>query len=397
MHPAKTPPHLITLILLTGFSPLSLNMFMPSLANIADDLGTDYATITWSISGYLAITALIQLLAGPLSDRIGRRPVLLVILSCFTCASIGCALAEDTATFLLFRMFQGGMTAGSTLSMAIVRDTRTERQAVSLIGYIGMSMALAPMLGPMLGGVLDTAFGWRAIFIFYSTAGFLLVLWCWIDLGETVRKDADTSADLPRSTDLLKEPLFWTFSLCSTFSVGAFYIFLTGAPLVALSVFGVNTAELGLYIGSITLGFMSGGFMSGRFGARMPTVTLMIIGRIVACSGLTIGLVLLAIGISSPITYFGSTIFVGLGNGLTLPGSNTGAMSVRPELAGSAAGLFGAMVVAGGALLTAVTGSLIPKENGAEFLISLMLLSSAMGLLCALWAAHLQKTKLALQ
>ncbi|SNZ19358.1 multidrug effflux MFS transporter [Cohaesibacter gelatinilyticus] len=397
MHPAKTPPHLITLILLTGFSPLSLNMFMPSLANIADDLGTDYATITWSISGYLAITALIQLLAGPLSDRIGRRPVLLVILSCFTCASIGCALAEDTATFLLFRMFQGGMTAGSTLSMAIVRDTRTERQAVSLIGYIGMSMALAPMLGPMLGGVLDTAFGWRAIFIFYSTAGFLLVLWCWIDLGETVRKDADTSAGLPRSTDLLKEPLFWTFSLCSTFSVGAFYIFLTGAPLVALSVFGVNTAELGLYIGSITLGFMSGGFMSGRFGARMPTVTLMIIGRIVACSGLTIGLVLLAIGISSPITYFGSTIFVGIGNGLTLPGSNTGAMSVRPELAGSAAGLFGAMVVAGGALLTAVTGSLIPKENGAEFLISLMLLSSTMGLLCALWAAHLQKTKLALQ
>lgn len=397
MHPAKTPPHLITLILLTGFSPLSLNMFMPSLANIADDLGTDYATITWSISGYLAITALIQLLAGPMSDRIGRRPVLLVILSCFTCASIGCALAEDTATFLLFRMFQGGMTAGSTLSMAIVRDTRTERQAVSLIGYIGMSMALAPMLGPMLGGVLDTAFGWRAIFIFYSTAGFLLVLWCWIDLGETVRKDADTSAGLPRSTDLLKEPLFWTFSLCSTFSVGAFYIFLTGAPLVALSVFGVNTAELGLYIGSITLGFMSGGFMSGRFGARMPTVTLMIIGRIVACSGLTIGLVLLAIGISSPITYFGSTIFVGIGNGLTLPGSNTGAMSVRPELAGSAAGLFGAMVVAGGALLTAVTGSLIPKENGAEFLISLMLLSSAMGLLCALWAAHLQKTKLALQ
>jgi len=185
MNTTRTPPHLLTLILLTGFSPLSLNMFMPSLANIADDLLTDYATVSLSISGYLAITAVIQLIIGPLSDRIGRRPVLLAAVFVFTCASVGCILAQDIRTFLFFRMLQGGMTAGYTLSMAIVRDTRSERQAASLIGYIGMSMAIAPMLGPVLGGLLDTAFGWRANFVFYAVSGFILFAFCWFDLGET--------------------------------------------------------------------------------------------------------------------------------------------------------------------------------------------------------------------
>ena len=109
----------MTLIVLTGFSPLSLNMFMPSLNSIAVDLQTDYATVSWTVSGYLAITAMIQLIIGPLSDRIGRRPVLLVAVFLFACASVGCMLAQDIWTFLFFRMFQGGMTAGYTLSLAI--------------------------------------------------------------------------------------------------------------------------------------------------------------------------------------------------------------------------------------------------------------------------------------
>lgn len=393
MNTTRTPPHLLTLILLSGFSPLSLNMFMPSLANIADDLATDYATVSLSISGYLAITAVIQLIIGPLSDRIGRRPVLLAAVFIFTCASVGCILAQDIETFLFFRMLQGGMTAGYSLSMVIVRDTRSERQAASLIGYIGMSMAIAPMLGPVLGGLLDTAFGWRANFIFYAVSGLILIAVCWFDLGETRPDNTQKSGSSEKMTTLVKEPLFWAFSLCGAFSVGAFFIFLTGVPLVARLEFGVTTAMLGVYIGSITLGFMFGGFIAGRFGPRFELTTMMIAGRIVACFGLATGLVLLALGFGTPLFFFASTIFVGIGNGITMPGSNTGAMSVRPELAGSAAGLNGAMMVAGGAVLTAATGSIMSDDNGAQTLLVLMLGASVVSLCLAIWAGKLRKAE----
>lgn len=366
-------------------------MFMPSLVNIADDLATDYAIVSLSISGYLAVTAVIQLLVGPLSDRIGRRPVLLVAVFVFACASLGCVLAQDIRTFLFFRMLQGGMAAGSMLSMAIVRDTRSERQSASLIGYIAMSMAIAPMLGPILGGLLDTAFGWRANFVFYALSGLILFGICWVDLGETKPSNAQTTATPANVTSLFKEPLFLAFSLCGAFSTGTFYIFLTGAPLVARSVFGVSTAELGVYIGSITLGFMFGGFISGRFGPRFELTTMMIAGRVVACCGLATGAVLFAVGFMSPQLFFASTIFVGVGNGMTMPSTSAGAMSVRPELIGSAAGVNGALNVAGGAVLTAATGVIMSEGSGARTLLLLMLIAAGIGLGLAVLARRLRK------
>ncbi|MEM7721650.1 MAG: multidrug effflux MFS transporter [Pseudomonadota bacterium] len=392
MNRIRTPPHLITLVLLTGFSPMSLNMFLPSLANIADDLQTDYSTISWAVSGYLAVTAIIQLILGPLSDLVGRRPVLLIALLVFAIASVGCTFAPNVEVFLFCRMLQGGIIGGYALSLAIVRDTRTEREAVSLIGYIGMAMAIAPMIGPMLGGVLDTLFGWRSVFGVYAVAGFGLLLLCWFDLGETMPRRTN-GADVPvmETTTLLQGPLFWAYALCGTLSVGAFYIFLTGAPLVAQSTFNVTTAELGFYIGTITVGFMIGGFLAGRIGKHFEPTTMMIAGRLVACAGLAGGLVLLWFSVTSAELFFVSTIFVGLGNGITMPGSNAGAMAVRPDLAGSAAGLSGALIVAGGAVLTAATGYLMPDTNGALVLLLLMLAASALALVFAVWAARLKR------
>jgi Bcr/CflA subfamily drug resistance transporter len=386
---ARTPPRIITLIALAGFSPLSLNMFMPSLANIAEDLATDYATVSLAISGYLAITAVVQLIVGPLSDRIGRRPVLLGALLVFLVGSVGCALAPDIKTFLFFRMLQGGMTAGYTLSMTIVRDTKSEREAVSLIAYIGMFMALGPMVGPVLGGLLDTAFGWRATFVFYTTAAFLVWIVCWFDLGETRRAEPRTK-DTARIGALLSQPLFWAYALCGAFSVGGFFIFITGAPLVARSEFGVSTAELGFYIGTITFGFMIGGFLTGRFGGRFHLTTMMIAGRVIASAGVASGLTLFMSGVTSPLVFFGSTIFVGFGNGLTMPGCNTGVMSVVPKLSGSAAGLHGAMIVGSGSVMTAVTGVLVASADApAQMLLMMMLTACVTGLCFALLAARL--------
>lgn len=390
MTPERTPPHLATLILLPAVSVLSLNMFLPSLAQIAADFGAEYATVSLALGGYLAVTAIVQLVVGPVSDRIGRRPVLLAALTSFSLASVACALASDVWTFLVFRMFQGGIISGYALSLAIVRDTTSERKAAGLIGYISMTMAIAPLLGPMLGGLLETVFGWRANFYFYAGCGLVLLVICWIDLGETKQANAQhPSAPTESLRSLLKERLFWAYSLCTTFSTGAFYIFLTGAPLVAASEFGVSTAHLGVYIGTITAGFMAGSFLSGRLAPRHDPLTMMLAGRLTACAGLTVGLAAMAAGHMSPIIFFGSTVFVGLGNGLTMPSSNTSAMSVRSHLAGSAAGLNGALVVAGGAILTSLTGLILPAEGAGVVLHVLMLAASGAGLVSVLWARRL--------
>ncbi|MEL6997021.1 MAG: multidrug effflux MFS transporter [Pseudomonadota bacterium] len=389
MRPATTPPRLITLILLTAFSTLTLNMFLPSLASIATDLQADYALVSLAVGLYLGVTAVVQLVVGTLSDRIGRRPVLLGAISLFMVASVVCALAQDVWTFLIFRMLQGGMIAGYAMSLAIVRDTNEERKAASLIGYISMAMAVAPMLGPMLGGLLDTVFGWRANFWFYAASGLMLLVVCWVDLGET--HDPSRAQGVNRWDEtraLLGSRRFWGFSLCTAFSTGAFYIFLAGAPLVAMATFGVSTATLGVFIGSITAGFMTGGFIAGRLAPRFEPTTMMIAGRVIACTGLACGLVLVLLGTVTPLTYFGSTIFVGLGNGITMPSSNAGAVSVRPKLAGTAAGFNGALTVASGAVLTTLTGVLVGGESAAATLLGLMLTASFLGLLAALWSGH---------
>lgn len=387
----QTPPHLITLILLAAFSPLSLNMFLPSLASIADALKADYATVSFAVSGYLATTSIVLLIVGPLSDRIGRRPVLFGALALFAGASLMCALAESVWTFLAFRMLQGGMISGFAISQAIVRDTTPERQAASLIGYIGMSMAIAPMLGPMLGGLLDAAAGWRANFYFYAISGVCLLILCWVDVGETnnIRERAG-NGHKESPLLLFRHRRFWAYCGCTAFSAGAFYIFITGAPLVARATFGVNSAELGLYIGSITAGFILGSFLTGRYATRFKPTSFILIGQGLACGGLTAGIVMIEAGFLSPVFYFGSTIFVGLGNGITLPNSNARAMSIRPSLAGSAAGLIGALTVAGGSVLTSLTGFVV-ADGAASPLLCLMLLSSACGLVSVLWAVRIER------
>ena len=201
IYSATSPPKMLTLVLLTALSVLSLNMFLPSLSNMAQDFQTDYALVNLSIAGYLAITAVLQLIMGPLSDRYGRRPVLLAGLAIFVLASLGCALATDIWIFLGFRILQGAIISGAALSSAVVRDMVPAREAASLMGYIAMAMAIAPMLGPMFGGALDQLFGWRASFWAFVGLGAAVLVLCWVDLGETNNAPSDTFAKHPRAPD----------------------------------------------------------------------------------------------------------------------------------------------------------------------------------------------------
>lgn len=207
-----------------------------------------------------------------------------------------------------------------------------------------MAMAVAPMLGPVLGGALDELFGWRASFLAFFGFGVVALGLCWVDLGETNRAPSGTLMKESQTyPSLFRSRRFWGYALCMAFSTGAFYSFLAGAPLVAETVLALPPATLGFYLGTITAGFLLGSLLSGRFAKRYPLTTMMISGRIVACAGLIVGLVLFLAGFVNVISLFGATVFVGVGNGLTMPSSSAGAMSVRPELAGSASGLAGAV------------------------------------------------------
>ncbi len=374
-------PHLATLIILAAVSILTLNMFLPSLPAIAEAFGISYGRATLAIGAYLATSAVLQLVIGPLSDRIGRRPVLLAALGVYTLASLGCAMAQTFTVFLACRLFQAFAVAGTVLALAMVRDTRGGSEAAGLIGTINMAMAIAPMAGPMLGGVLDAFLGWRTIFLTYALAGAGLIVLCFYDAQET---RPPKPADSVHPTALLREPLFWGYAWCLALSVGAFYVFLAGTPLIAETVFGISPAQVGFFLGSISGGFLVGSFLSRKITKGRPPWVVMLVGRLFATLGLSIGLILcLTLEPSIWIT-FGATICVGIGNGLSTPGSSAGAMSVRPELAGSAAGVMGALTVATGAIATTLSAPVLTGSPTAPTLVGLMLLMTVGALFCAL-------------
>lgn len=392
MAATRTPPTIATLILLTGATTLSLNMFLPSLVNIAAEFGADYALVSMSIAGYLVATAVLQVIIGPLSDRYGRRPVVLCAVAIFAAASLGCLFAQDIWTFLMFRMLQGAIITGGALARVIVRDTRDPAEAVGLLGYISMAMAIAPMLGPMVGGALDEAFGWRSSFALYTAIGFALIALTWVDLGETNAAPSATFGHQFRAwPQLMRSQAFWAYSGCVAFSTGAFFAFIAGVPLVASAFFEMSPGVLGVYMGSITGGFFCGSFAAARLSKRIAPLRMMITGRGLACIGLSAGLFLFSIGVVHEFALFGATIFVGIGNGLTMPAANVGVMSVRADLAGTASGLSGAMTVAVGAVLTWMAGSLVTADAGATTLLTLMLSVSLLSLLSAVWAAKALK------
>ena len=155
-------PGTLTLILLSALAVLPVNMFLPSLPAIAAEFGSDYGTISLTVAGYAFGAAILQLLMGPLSDRLGRRPVLLLALAVFVLASISCALATNVWSFLVSRLAQATVIACYSVSLAAIRDAYPEREAASLIGYVAVAWSIAPMLGPVIGGALDQLLGWRA-------------------------------------------------------------------------------------------------------------------------------------------------------------------------------------------------------------------------------------------
>lgn len=381
-----TPPHVMTLVMLAGVSALSMNIFLPSLPGMAVYFDVDYAFMQLAISGYLGLTAVLQLIIGPLSDRFGRRPVLLWGLSIFVLATIGCMIAPNAGVFMAFRFLQGGVAAGMVLSRAIVRDMVEPWEAASMIGYITMGMSLVPMIAPALGGYLDKAFGWQSSFTMVLIFG-IFVLWLvWADLGETnTQKSASFKAQFKTYPELIKSRRFWGYALTAGFGSGAFFAFLGGAPFVGIEILGLDSGQMGLYFVFISVGYMAGNFVAGRFSNVIGMNRMMIYGSLCVTFGVVFALALFLVGLEHPLSFFGALGFMGFGNGMTLPNANAGIVSVRPHLAGSASGLGGAVMIGGGAGLSAITGTMLTVETGAYPLLYMMLGSALLAVLTSLY------------
>ncbi|MDP3340907.1 multidrug effflux MFS transporter [Frigidibacter sp.] len=388
-----TPPHIATLVLLSGLGALNMNMFLPSLPGMARDFGVEYSVMQLSVSAYLAVSAVVQLLVGPLSDRYGRRPVILGALTIFVLATLGTLLAPNAGVFLGFRMMQASVVTGLVLSRAVVRDMVPGPQAASMIGYVTMGMSLAPMLGPIAGGALDEVFGWRATFITLGVSGLLVLALIWADLGETGQRGTGSFADQARHyPELLTSRRFWGYALAATTSSGAFFAYIGGAPFVGAEVFGLSPAAVGYYFAAPAIGYALGNFLSGRYSVRLGIERMVLAGAFVSTLPLAAALALDLAGMSHPLTFFPFVGLMALGNGLLLPNANAGMMSVRPELAGTASGLGGTMTIGGGAALAALAGAVLSVESGATPLLMLMLVSSAASIPSILWVMRRKKT-----
>ena len=160
----RSPPHIATLIIMCSLSALTMNIFLPSLPNMTAYFETEYRVMQLSVALYLGVNAALQLFIGPLSDQIGRRPVVLGGFVLFLLATLGCIFAPNATVFLVFRMCQAVVSVGLVLSRAIIRDIHSQDSAASMIGYVTMGMAVAPMVSPAIGGALDAVMGWQGSF-----------------------------------------------------------------------------------------------------------------------------------------------------------------------------------------------------------------------------------------
>lgn len=390
----STPPHILTLILLASISALTMNIFLPSLPNIASELNSSTSILGLSVGIYLASSAVLQLIIGPFSDQFGRRPLILWSLIIFCISTLATVFVTNTAQFLILRIFQAISASCMVLARAIVRDTTESiEKAGSKIAYVTMGMALVPMVGPAIGGLLDYQYGWEASFWLLFILGLVILIIAFFDVGETL-SDHNQSFLQQISTypSLLRSKRFWGYCLSSAFVSGAFFSYLGGAPFVGNEVFGLEPKDLGFWFGAPAIGYVLGNFLSGRFSTKIGLDKMIFLGVTTALFGVSISMTISLLDHGSVLSFFGLMTLVGLGNGMSIPNATAAMMSINPKLAGTAAGLGSAIMIGGGAALSAIANFILIPGSSEIPLIMLMWTSVFCGLCSVAYVSYRKKT-----
>lgn len=356
----RRPPFAI-LVAVSAIGPLALNIFMPSMPGLQAHFGISYGTAQLTLTLYILGLAVCQLFYGPLSDRYGRRPVLLGGLVLFVVASAASAFATTIEMLIVARLFQAlGGASGIVLSRAIVRDLFSGAKAASVLGYITMAWVLAPMVAPAIGGFLDGIAGFRGSFILLTVLGAATLAAAWATLHEThhdrrIERKLWAMDDITR---ILRTPVFRSYAAVLASASTIFFCFLALAPYLMVNVMGRSPLGYGLWFIAVSAGYMFGNFLSGRYSERMGNDRMVQFGNIAALIGALLCLAFPLAGILTPPTLMLPMLLCALGNGLTIPNGTIRAISIDPALVGTAAGLAGFLQMSVSAGASQIVGAL---------------------------------------
>jgi DHA1 family bicyclomycin/chloramphenicol resistance-like MFS transporter len=389
--PAHRPP-VLALIAISALSPFAINSIVPSIPAIERAFSADYTRVQLVLSMFLASVAISQIFIGPVSDRFGRRPVLLIGFTIFVLASAASPFAPSVEALIALRIVQGASgCVGIVLGRAIVRDLYDMHQAASMLGYVTMGLAMAPMVAPLLGGLSQEWFGWTAIFWFMALLGAGCLAVTWAAIPETNLQPTSTLSFGSVFTDysrLLKSPDFLLFTASSSLSSGAFFAFLGGAPYVAERILDLTPSIYGLWFGLIAIGYSAGSFITGRFTGRVGVPRMIMAGSVLALVSASLPALFLALGYAGPMPLFLPMMLIGVANGMSLPSAVSGAVSVRPEIAGAASGLSGAAQIGTGAVSSAIGAALLTGGSSAMPMFIFMMTTAGLAILVAFGIAQ---------
>jgi MFS transporter, DHA1 family, multidrug resistance protein len=381
-------PGLPVLIAMAAFGPAALNIFLPSMPGLQAAMGIDNATAQLTLTVYLAALAIGQLIVGPLSDRFGRRPVALAGIALFTIASFYCAVADTITELLIGRVFQAaGGSTGMALARAVVRDIHTRDRAASVIGYVTTAMVTVPMLAPVFGAYLDQIAGWRAGFYFITGLGLLSFAIVWTRLYETnlnCAPNMNLGTIVGNTRRLLAEPAFLGYALNSASGAGVFFAFLAGAPFVMAQTYGFPPSAFGIYFISVSFGYMFGNFCSGRFAEKAGANRMIVVGTLLMLASLAFLVVMNMTSIAHPLVIFIPVFFVAISNGVNTPSAVASAISIHPDIAGSAAGIVGFLQFGIGMLATWLVGIVYGDTRIAMVMV---MVAAGLGALIAMMVA----------
>lgn len=349
-------PPVWLLVALTGVGPFSMQILIPSLPALGAAFGAGSSSVQLALTLFFAGVAVGQLIYGPLSDHFGRRPVLLAALGLYVVASVGAVMAPTLGWLVAARILQAiGACSGMVLGRAMIRDTHDRDQAASVMGYVTMGMTVAPMVAPMIGAMLEQYFGWRAAIAACLGLGVPLLLVVWRVLPETL----PAAQPLPGAVGLLRMygallvvPAFRAYGAVTAFSAGVFFAFLSGAPYVVVNGLGLPSTAYATAFVSISVTYALGNLVAGRMSTRVGVLPMLRLGTTISsiCAvGMLATVFLLPAHI---VTFFAPMALVAMGNGIAQPNAIAAAVSVRPQLAGTASGLTGFLQMGLGAALS---------------------------------------------
>ncbi|HET9873115.1 MAG TPA: multidrug effflux MFS transporter [Propionibacteriaceae bacterium] len=361
--PGQRPPHLRTILvlgLLSTFGPISLDLYLPALPELARDLEATPSSAQLTITACLLGLAVGQLVAGPLSDRYGRRRPLVIGLALYLLTSAACAFAPSIAVLLLLRLLQGlAGAAGLVVSRAIARDLYSGRRLVIVFSRLMLVSGLAPVVAPVLGGQLSRVMSWRGIFVVLAAFGVVLLAAGLFGLGETLPQDRRVSGGVPATLrgfrSLLRDRLFVAVVAASGLAGASMFAYIAGATFVLQRVYGMSPQGFSFVFGANSLGIMAMGQIGGQLAHRWSPSRVLGIGLLINLTGAA-ALATSVLAAAWLPFLIGSLFVMVSGIGMVFPTSTALALADYPHQAGTASSLLGLGQYVAGAAVAPLVG-----------------------------------------